>query len=212
MDTVFGWQMGLPVHVDRTPLRPFGSRIYPPTFGQANQPDMFTNRIGFGPRLGAVLIDSIFIILITTPLMLLGITAGITAFLGLDDAIGGQGDEQAFAVIGIGLGVLSAILVAGLISIGYGLIEAFTGASPGKRVLGLQVANEDGSKGDTKLFLLRWALKNSGNLLTFILPGISSIFGLVFFFGCFATLGEKKQALHDIIMKSAVLKKDNITG
>jgi len=60
--------------------------------------------------------------------------------------------------------------------------------------------------------LLRWTLKNSGKLLTFILPGISSIAWMVFYFGCFAALGEKKQALHDRIAKSAVYKKADITG
>ena len=78
--------------------------------------------------------------------------------------------------------------------------------------MGLQVAREDGSAGDTKLYFLRWALKNSGSILQFFLPGLSTLVSLVFFFGCFAALGEKKQALHDIIAKTAVYKKDEISG
>jgi uncharacterized RDD family membrane protein YckC len=35
---------------------------------------------------------------------------------------------------------------------------------------------------------------------------------LVFFFGCFAALGDKRQALHDIIGKTAVYKKSDIAG
>ena len=34
----------------------------------------------------------------------------------------------------------------------------------------------------------------------------------MFFFGCFAALGEKRQALHDIIAKSAVYKKADIAA
>ena len=78
--------------------------------------------------------------------------------------------------------------------------------------MGLQVANADGSAGNMKLYLLRWTLKNSGSILNLVLPVISSLASLVFFFGCFATLGEKRQALHDIIIKSAVYKKDDIAG
>ena len=115
-------------------------------------------------------------------------------------------------MLGMGAGAIAMILVASFLAIGYTFIEAFTGASPGKRVMGLQVAREDGSAGDTKLYLLRWALKNSGSLLQFVLPVISTVVSLVFFFGCFATLSDKKQALHDIIAKTAVYKKDDITG
>lgn len=73
--------------------------------------------------------------------------------------------------------------------------------------MGLQVTREDGSAGDIKLYLLRWALKNSGSILQFVLPLVSNLAGLVFFFGCFAALGDKKQALHDIIVKSAGTRK-----
>ena len=106
----------------------------------------------------------------------------------------------------------ATLVLAGILGLAYTLIEAFTGASPGKRVMGLQVAREDGSKGDVQLYLVRWALKNSGSLLQFVLPLISTLASLVFFFGCFAALGDKKQALHDIIAKTAVYKKADITG
>ena len=171
---------------------------------------MFSNRIGFGPRLGAALLDIVFIIILLVPISLLGVGAGLAAAMGMDAA--GSDETEALALLGMGAGAVAMILIAGVVGLAYTLIEAFTGASPGKRVMGLQVAQEDGSAGDTKLYLLRWALKNSGSLLQFVLPVISSLVSLVFFFGCFAALGDKRQALHDIIGKTAVYKKSDIAG
>jgi uncharacterized RDD family membrane protein YckC len=173
---------------------------------------MFTNRIGFGPRFGATVIDTVFIGLMAVPLIRLGIRSSISSFMTLWFESTGQYDEDGFLLLGFVVGLLISMLAYIALDLLYGLIEALTGASPGKRIMGLQVAHEDGSKGDIQLYLLRWTLKNSGKLLTFILPGISSIAWMVFYFGCFAALGEKKQALHDRIAKSAVYKKADITG
>jgi len=172
---------------------------------------MFSNRIGFGPRLGAALLDIVFIILMLVPISLLGLGAGLAAALGLE-AAGGSEEAEALALIGMGAGAIATALIAGVVALAYTLIEAFTGASPGKRVMGLQVAREDGSQGDIQLYLLRWALKNSGGLLQWVLPVISSLVSLVFLFGCFAALGDKRQALHDILGKTAVYKKSDISG
>lgn len=172
---------------------------------------MFSNRIGFGPRLGAAILDIVFVILLLIPISLLGIGAGLATALGLEAAVGNE-EAEALAIIGMGAGAIAMALIAGVVALAYTLIEALTGASPGKRVMGLQIVREDGSQGDVQLYLLRWALKNSGSLLQFVLPLISSLVSLVFFFGCFAALGEKRQALHDIIAKTAVYKKADITG
>ena len=212
MDAILGRQMGFPMHVDRTPGTPFGSDPASTTLRSANHTLMFTNRIGFGPRFGATLLDILFVILLSTPLTLMGgLAATFISALGLD-ALASEEDAAAFTMIGIGAGILATAVLIGILAMAYTLIEAFTGASPGKRVMGLQVAREDGSKGDVQLYLVRWALKNSGNLLQFVLPLISTLASLVFFFGCFAALGDKKQALHDIIAKTAVYKKSDITG
>jgi uncharacterized RDD family membrane protein YckC len=203
--------MGFAVHVETTSIAALGSTACAPTLQSANHNNMFSNRIGFGPRFGAFLLDIVFMILLLVPISLLGIGAGLAAAFGLDAAAGGD-EAEALAMIGLGAGSIAMILVAGIIGLVYTLIEAFTGASPGKRVMGLQVANADGTAGNMQLYLLRWALKNSGSILNLVLPVISSLASLVFFFGCFATLGEKRQALHDIIIKSAVYKKSDIAS
>ncbi len=173
---------------------------------------MFSNRIGFGPRLGAALLDLVFITLLTVPFMFLGgVSAALVSMLGLDAMFSSE-DAEALALVGAGTGLLASIAVALLVTTAYTLIEAFTGASPGKRAMGLKIARADGTQGNVQVYLLRWALKNSGSLLTFFLPAIANLASLVFFFGCFATLGDKRQALHDMIAKSAVYKKADITA
>ena len=135
-------------------------------FDTANHNAMFSNRIGFGPRLGAALLDIVFTILLCTPILLLGAGAGIAAGLGLDSMMGSE-EAEAMALIGVSAGMIGSILVCSMLGLVYTLVEALTGASPGKRVMGMKVAKADGTAGDVSLYLLRWALKNSGTILNF---------------------------------------------
>lgn len=98
----------------------------------------------------------------------------------------------------------------------YNLVEAITGASVGKMILGLVVANQDGTQGDISLFMKRWAIKNIGYIFTIIsiwVPAlylVGSLGSLVIFIGCFMALGDAKLALHDTIAKTAVYKKADV--
>ena len=156
------------------------------------------SRVGFGPRLGARLLDAVFIIIIITLASFVGLTGGL--------ASASTGNEAGI------LAALAAIAAAAIFLIAYSLIEAFTGASPGKMILGLKVANQDGTAGTIGLYLGRWAVYNAGSLLQIIpLIGLLGPFvNLVIFGGCFAVLGEKKQGLHDMICKTAVFRKSDI--
>ncbi len=86
--------------------------------------------------------------------------------------------------------------------------------TPGKMLLGIIIANADGSPAGTDVLLKRFLLKEGYNLLNFLalvlsislLSTIGGLWSFVFLIGCFFALGEKKQALHDQIAKSAVLK------
>ena len=172
------------------------------------------NRIGFGKRLLAVLVD--VVILVVLVMILSPLLGGILG--GLAGGAAGGGDA------GMGLGALMGsvtafIVVAPIISILYFLVEGFTGYTLGKFILGIRVGTADGKKADISLYLLRYALKNIGTIFTMVagfvgismLGTVGSILSLVFFVGCFFALAEKKQALHDIIVKTAVYPKADVS-
>ena len=180
------------------------------------------SRVGFAPRLGAYILDGI----------LCGVFAsgfgGFLAFLGLGagGVLGMSIDQQAelentLGAVGIGAGIGAVMGMLGGFIIGsfvYSLIEAFTGASPAKMILGYQVANEDGKAGDITLYMIRWAIKNASKVFSMLtlltglifLNPLSSIIGIVMFFGCFLAIGDDKQALHDKIAKTAIFNKADI--
>lgn len=172
-------------------------------------------RIGFGRRLGAYLIDCVIIGVLS---MLLGPTIGGVfgaaaggAAAGLD-AAGNLTAEQAAAVGGIVGAVLGMMVALVLISTVYFLIEGFTGWTLGKLMLGIQVARADGSAAPVGTLLERYALKNISAVLGAaavvlnapLLRTIGSLLGLAIFVGCFFVLGAAHQAFHDMIAKTAV--------
>jgi uncharacterized RDD family membrane protein YckC len=169
------------------------------------------NRIGFGKRLGALLLDCVLVGVLVGLLGgvvggMLGLTAGTLAGAGSDAAAEGA---ISGALLGSIMGMIAAAAVIGLV---YFLVEGFTGFTLGKLILGIRVANEDGSQAAVPTLLGRWALKNINFLLTIAalvtgvtaLRALGSLGGLVIFVGCFMVLGATKQALHDRIVKTAV--------
>ena len=182
----------------------------------------FNPRIGFGPRLGAAILDVILGGLFASGfgvfLALLGLGAGGVLGLAIDE----QAElETSLEAIGVGAGIGAVMGMLGGVIIGYfiySIIEAITGASPGKMMLGYKVANADGTGGDTSLYLKRWAIKNASSVFSMLtlvtgfilLKPLGSIIGFVMFLGCFLALGDDKQALHDKIAKTAIYNKRNI--
>ncbi len=180
-------------------------------------------RIGFGPRLLVSLIDAAIMLTILPIIAWLLISTKAADFMIQKGYEALKSDEEAIEMIEKTMGEyfnFYLILIALLTTFGivYNLIEGFFGASPGKMIMGLQVANADGSKGDINLYMKRWFIKNANSVLVIInllvanavLENIASIIGLVIFFGCFAALSDKKQALHDTIANTAVYKKKEI--
>jgi uncharacterized RDD family membrane protein YckC len=100
----------------------------------------------------------------------------------------------------------------------YMFIEAFTGASPGKMVLSLKVGTENGEKGDTWLYFTRFAIKNASALFglagrttgLIFLNSLGGFAGMIIFLGCFLVLGIKKQAVHDMLAKTAIFNKNEL--
>ena len=171
-------------------------------------------RAGFGPRFLAALIDAAVVAAV-------GFVAGaaIGGMLGgwIGGALGGSGGVGSSsgavgAAVGAVLGVVAAF--GGLVFL-YSLIEAFTGASPGKMLIGLKAGTDEGRRGSAALYVKRWVVKYSGSILSLAaaLPGLTvlglaaPVAGAVVFVGCFLVLGEQRQALHDLAAKSAVFRK-----
>ena len=162
-------------------------------------------RVGFGKRLGSSLLDFIISLL---PGIVLGIYAGaaMAAFLleffydeaQLETIQAGFSGEIAASIIAL----VASLAGIAFTSIFFYVLEGFTGQTPGKMILGITVANMNGEKASIDKLLVRAFIKITGSFV--------GIIGLIIFVGCFLVLGEKKQALHDIICKTAVYKKSDI--
>jgi uncharacterized RDD family membrane protein YckC len=177
-------------------------------------------RVGFGPRLGAALID--FVVIVVLAVVFGGVVGGMLG-LGAGAAIGSTSDSEGAAAAGAAAGALLGVLGgfaigAAVFGVLYSLIEGLTGASPGKMILKLKVGTADGHAGQTSLYLTRWAVKNSGQILAFLslilatsaLGTLGTLANLVIFVGCFMVLGAKRQAIHDMVAKTAVFNKADL--
>jgi len=182
-------------------------------------------RIEFAKRLGAYALDILIYIVVGGILgAVLGATLtglffpdlnNLTEFEGID----GEALEAAQALGGGIMGMFSGFLgsIAGmyLMIIVMFFIEGITGQSLGKMILKIQNKNEDGTKASASTLWIRVLLKYSGTILGItsaitgiaILASLGNIAGLAIFIGCFFVLGEKRQAFHDMIAKTAVFNK-----
>mgnify|MGYP001177723813 CR=1 FL=1 len=162
-------------------------------------------RIGFGKRLGSSVLDFIISLL---PGIILGIYAGaaMAAFLldffydeaQLETIQAGFSGDIASSLIGL----ISSLAGIAFTTVFFYAIEGFTGQTPGKMILGITVANMNGEKASVDKLLLRAFIKITGSFVRII--------GFIVTLGCFLVLGQKKQALHDIICKTAVFNKSDI--
>ena len=177
------------------------------------------NRIGFGPRLGAWLIDCVIVAVLA---FLGGSAVGGLLGAGAGAAMsGGDSDQMKGMAMGGFIGAMIGIIVAAaLIGLVYNLIEGFTGWTLGKLLLGIQIGDQSGSKASTGQLLERYALKNCSFILTVlaVLTGVSllktigNLGGLAILIGCFFVLSSSHQAFHDMIAKTAVYKRSQLSA
>jgi uncharacterized RDD family membrane protein YckC len=172
-------------------------------------------RIGFGPRLGALLID---IVLAGIAIVIIGpLVGGLLGAAAMAEAAKVAGDPATEgAAAGGMLGALGGLILgAPIIGALYFLVEAFTGYTLGKLMMGLRVATAQMTPATTGRLFLRYACKHPHFVLGTlgVLTGLDSLgtlgglLGVVWFLGCFAAIGEKRQALHDLIAGTAVYPK-----
>lgn len=173
-------------------------------------------RIGFGPRLGAFLIDSFVMAFLATLLVSLFMPEHMGVFtqgqyLEILTGAGGTSQEAMESVWKV-----SQFMAH--ISMLYMLIEGFAGATPGKMLLGLKIGRPDGSRGDQTLFLTRYMVKNSPSLLNLLatttgiglIGSISGIAGMLILMGGFMMLLPERQALHDRFAHTAVFRRRDL--
>ena len=181
-------------------------------------------RIGFGPRLGAFAIDIVFVWILAGILSRLSSAwMAVQAQAQVDELMASNpfianlytGDmlNMVLATTRISLIVIFARLL-------YFSTEIFLGASVGKLLLGLKIANADGSDASVGVLVARYLLKHIGKVCTVLallcIPAVFNLFGKLFgfaiFVGCFFAAGERHQALHDMICKTVVVKKGEVEG
>jgi len=107
-----------------------------------------------------------------------------------------------------------AFLGTQLLSLVWIVWEGLTGAALGKMLLKIRIKSDTGATGTPDKLLLRAAVKYSSSLLGLlgaltgigILLKLGNLAGLVIFIGCFFVLSANRQALHDLVAKTAVYR------
>ena len=156
-----------------------------------------TNYAGFGARLVAMIIDYIII-----GVLQFVVIAPIMTFMGLGiasqvDNSGNLSEEQVVGLVGTVIAaVSSAILITYCIAIFYFAImeSSKLQASVGKLALGIKVTDMNGDK----ISFGKAFLRSIGKILSQMIMYIGYII---------AAFTDKKQALHDLIASTLVLKK-----
>ncbi len=184
-------------------------------------PDVKDLRVGFGPRLGAMLID--FLILTILFSVIFSITGFIDSYVIYFEKIlklsNGSNMEYIAALADKFIidNQLSFVFL-NLIPLFYGFLEVLLAGSPGKLLLNIRIANVERTKAGTSSLLKRYLFKYSNYVFSLmyylvfveIFSFLSMIMLLVVFIGCFFTLGRKRRAFHDLPGRTAVYRKDDL--
>lgn len=152
-------------------------------------------RIGFGPRFFAALID--FVIIALLVLLLSFLFFGNFSNVAKPDSFG----------------YLGTILLTGL-GLAYAFLEVLKGQTIGKMLLSLKIKNADGSEATKASLMKRWAVKYAGNLIGLvgaittlsIFGGISMVVSFIIFAGYFMIFAADKLTLHDKLTNTSVFK------
>lgn len=149
-----------------------------------------SGRVGFFPRLFALLVDAVILMIIMQILSIL--------LPGLFNA------PAKWSMTGESM-PLNSVIVALL----YTSLEIWKAATPGKMLFKLKIKGSGSGA-----LLIRWLVKQSAQIfmLLYIITSIEllrtlqGLAALIVFIGCFFVFGKSKQALHDLIAKTSVQK------
>ena len=113
---------------------------------------------------------------------------------------------------------LAILPISFIITFMYYSLEVVLAATPGKLILGIQIANQDRTYATTLTLFLRFIYKHLETILALLafltaikpIDFTSSVVSLAIFVGFFFVLGRKRQAFHDMFAKTAVFYKTEI--
>lgn len=165
------------------------------------------NRVGLLPRLAAFFID---LVLISVIFNIIGVTGQISSHMD-------QPGTDSLSLLEAMKAVLShTVLAVSIFSfyLFYWMLEAIIAASPGKLLLGLQIADQSGTESHPPQLWRRYLLKNShyfAMILALLLRQnllleLSNLLFIILFGGYFVLIG-RRQTLYDHLAKTAVFKK-----
>jgi uncharacterized RDD family membrane protein YckC len=180
---------------------------------------MYDDRVGFGRRLGAYLLD--ILLMITLGILLSLFTGEFFVNLFFRDQLvaiettSALFDGMNFDYMLFMTRVYQISAACSLITILWFVMEGIKGQSLGKMILKIQNTNTDGSEANSTKKWLRALLKYGSTILSVFAGLISfpfigtlgSIWSFVIFIGFFFVFGDKKQAIHDMIAKTIVSRK-----
>lgn len=152
-------------------------------------------RVGFWRRSLALLLDLLFL--------------GIPLFVA-QTAMGYLGFDYRFGRKDI---LIVSILRYGL-ALAYFSFEFGAAASVGKMLIGLEIANIDGTEASTAALVNRWTTKwlflllrlVGASLNNVLLVWLGNLMAWIVAIGCFAALGESRLTWHDRWAKTAVFR------
>lgn len=178
-------------------------------------------RVGFPLRFGAWLLDLLFSTLVAMQFAVWGwgFAESLAQTPGMADMLEAYaGMEEAVAAFGVVGGIAGLFAASALMSVAYPLVEALTGASPGKWVMGLRVGTDDGQPGNVVVYGRRAVLKSIRAALMAVagLTGLALLgmlagpAGMVMDLGVLFMLAPHKQALHDKLARTAVYRRRDL--
>jgi uncharacterized RDD family membrane protein YckC len=174
------------------------------------------NRVGFWPRVAAFLID--FALVAGLSFLLKGLAQSLLPTAYGEKLALALADPRTAPMKGFITTMTGFAVAAALLGPFYGLIEGVTGRSPGKMLVGLRVVDEAGQVPPLGTLLVRYLVKTSSSLIAFAalfvgahaLDVVSQVVAWGIFLGFFLVLTKSRQALHDKIAGTAVLRKADV--
>jgi uncharacterized RDD family membrane protein YckC len=168
------------------------------------------NRVGFGPRLLALLIDYAGIYMLAIIVYLI---APLLMQTFVDAALAEMSEEQLSQIPFDITPIISFVYLVMFARAFYFVSEIALGTSLGKYLLKLKITTTDGQAPSMGKLAARYLVKHIYPLVSIIsmilaiswLGTIGSLLGLVVFAGCFAATGDKKQTIQDMVAQTIVI-------